>query len=191
MFSPSVPSIRSPSCGTSPTWGPSSALSQMLTSTPSSRTLPASGGHSPIRMRASVVLPQADEPSTPSTPPGVSWNDRPLMNGAAPALAPATRFSTATRACGRGKGMFGVGARPRSSIHSSHPPAQPRPDYHHPRPAGQLVAQQQPGAQAQQRRSQRGLEKLANGLKDRRPVRGPGPEPQGLGVPPEPAPGAV
>ena len=99
--------------------GPSSALSQAYTSTPSSRTLPADEGHSPTSTRASVVLPAADGPTTASTSPGVRAKFTPRKSGAAWPGALTTSGSTVKAPRGAGSAMAGgrggtVASRPSS-----------------------------------------------------------------------------
>lgn len=52
-------------------------MSQLKISTPSKRTLPEAAGHRPTSNRASVLLPEADGPTTASTSPGCRANATP------------------------------------------------------------------------------------------------------------------
>src|SRR6185369_1648989 len=85
--------------------GPNSALSQAYTSAPSSRTLPPAEGHKPTRVRAKVVLPDADGPTTASTSPGFNAKATPLRIGAELPGAAVTSPSACTSPFGWGSGM--------------------------------------------------------------------------------------
>ena len=67
--------------------------------------MPIAAGHNPIRTRASVVLPDAEGPTTASTSPGTSANATPLRMLAGLPGAPAIKGSTCNTPRGAGKAM--------------------------------------------------------------------------------------
>jgi hypothetical protein len=68
---------------------------------PASRTSPAEGAVSPIRMRASVVLPAPLRPMMPSASPGLRWNDTWLSTGLSPRRRTSETDFTSRCAAGR------------------------------------------------------------------------------------------
>ncbi len=75
-------------------WGPRRSRGQVPISAPSRRTWPELGSQTPTTRRASVLLPAALGPISPSDSPGSSAKDRPRRIGRSLARRPNTSRST-------------------------------------------------------------------------------------------------
>ena len=85
--------------------------------------MPVAAGHRPANKRASVVLPEADGPTTASTSPGCSAKATPRRIGICEPGAAATTFSTAKAPRGAGNAMLGGRTGKATSMFSSRPQA--------------------------------------------------------------------